>query len=197
MKNLLKLGVLVCTAIFSTAALSLGGDFTLTADDGTAYSLSDSRGKVVVLSFGYTYCPDVCPTALAVVANALNKLGEDAENVDALFISLDPDRDTPEHLREYTRFFHPGLRGLTGAPQQLKEIADRYRVRYAFVGKGETERYTLDHSASLYIVDTRGKLFRIIPHGLPPKVLADGLRIAVGLGEKQERFSQRLPTSDD
>jgi protein SCO1/2 len=131
------------------------------------------------MSFGYTSCPDVCPTGLATISMALKKIGDAAERVDALFVSLDPDRDTPDLLRDYTRFFHPRLRGLTGDPERLKEIAERYRVRYAFVGKDTGDRYTLDHSASLYVIDGNGKLFRILPHGLPPSALANSLRAAL------------------
>jgi protein SCO1/2 len=173
-----QVALLLCLAA-GAPAWGLGGDFTLTADDGSRYSLSDSRGKVVVLSFGYTYCPDVCPTALATITMALKQLGDASAQVDPLFISLDPERDTPAVLREYTRFFHPRLRGLTGDPAQLKEIADRYRVRFAFVGKGDTDRYTLDHGASLYIIDARGQLFRMLPHGLPPRALENSLRAAL------------------
>ena len=165
--------------IFSGSAAAIGGDFTLTADDGTPYSLRDSRGQTVILSFGYTFCPDVCPTGLATVAQALQQLGDEADKVDAFFVSLDPERDTPGHLREYTRFFHPQLRGLTGEEDQLKEVADRYRVRYAFVGKGERPHYSMDHSANLYIVNPRGRLFRILPHGLPPRAIVNGLRAAM------------------
>lgn len=189
-------GALVMMMALCSSVFGLGGDFTLTADDGTDYALSDSRGRAVVISFGYTYCPDVCPTALAVIANALNSIGEDAKQVDALFISLDPDRDTPEHLQSYTRFFHPALRGLTGEAETLRQVAEQYRVRYEFVGKGEVDRYTMDHSANLYVIDTNGKLLRIIPHGLPPKVLADSLRMAIAMGQHRERFSQQDPRPD-
>ena len=114
--------VLFLLPFFMTGqCFGLGGDFSLTAHDGSRYALQDSRGKVVVLSFGYTYCPDVCPTALATIAGALGQLGDDAETVDALFISLDPDRDTPEKLAEYTRFFHPNLRGLTGTAEDEED----------------------------------------------------------------------------
>ena len=161
-------------------AFGVGGDFTLTADDGSEYSLEDSRGRVVVLSFGYTFCPDVCPTALSTVAIALNRLNPDeAEKVDPLFVSLDPDRDTLERLSEYTRYFHPRLRGLTGDVDQLDTVAEAYRVRYNFVGKGETTHYTMDHSGGLYLIDPQGKLFRILPHGLPPQALVDSLRFAL------------------
>lgn len=172
----------VTAALFllaGTKAFGLGGDFTLTVDDGASYSLVDSRGRVVVLSFGYTFCPDVCPTGLATIAAALDSLGEQADQVDAFFISLDPDRDTPEVLQQYTRFFHPRLVGLTGTADQLQKVADQFRVRYEFVGKGTKERYSMDHSANLYVIDSEGKLFSILPHGLPPRALADSLRVAI------------------
>lgn len=174
-------------AVLVHDTMALGGDFTLTADDGTDYSLSDSRGKAVVISFGYTHCPDICPTGLAVIASALNSIEGDAKRVDAFFISLDPDRDTADFLREYTRFFHPGLRGLTGSAEELQQVAELYRVRYNFVGKGTAPHYTMDHSASLYVVDTQGKLLRIIPHGLPPRVLADSLIMALTMADQRNQ----------
>lgn len=182
MLNRFSIGLALILLLFGNSVFALGGDFTLTADDGTAYSLADSRGRVVVMSFGFTSCPDVCPTALATMAVALEDMGDQAENIDALFVSLDPDRDTPDLLREYTRYFHPRLRGLTGDAGALRQVAQQYRVRYAFVGKGKIDHYTLDHSANLFIIDPAGNLSRIVPHGLPPKVLADGMRHALRLG---------------
>lgn len=179
MRHWRKSALLALWLLTTGPVFALGGDFTLTGDDRNPYSLSDSRGRVVVVAFGFTFCPDICPTALATIGTALNGLGDQAAQVDALFISLDPDRDTPEHLRDYTRFFHERLRGLTGDAETLRQVADQYHVRYAFVGKGQTERYTLDHSANLFVIDTQGKLLRIIPHGLPAKVLADSLRLAL------------------
>lgn len=171
--------VIAFCLLITGPVFGLGGEFTLTSDDRSSYSLSDSRGQAVVLSFGFTFCPDICPTALATIAAALNSLGDQAKKVDAFFVSLDPERDTPEHLQAYTRYFHERLRGLTGDAETLRQVADQYHVRYAFVGKGQTKHYTLDHSAGLYVIDTNGKLLRIIPHGLPAKVLADSLRLAL------------------
>ena len=192
MKNLPKLGTLFYAAITSSGAFGLGGDFTLTADTGSHYSLRGSPGKVVVISFGFTFRPDVCPTALATIATALNAIDEEARMVDALFISLDPGLDTPEHLREITRFFNSGLRGLTGAPEQLGTPADPYRVRHEFVGNGETGRCTYDHSAHLHIVDTNGQSFRMLSHGLPQEYPQDSLRSTSGAARSLERFSERL-----
>jgi cytochrome oxidase Cu insertion factor (SCO1/SenC/PrrC family) len=146
-----------------------------------------------VLAFGYTFCPDVCPTGLAIIARALKQLGDDAEQVDALFVSLDPDRDTPEHLQAYTRFFHPRLRGLTGTPEQLAEVAARYRVRYSFVGKGQKEHYSLDHSANLYVIGRDGRLMRMLQHGLPAEALVDSLRAALDAPPEAPRTAASTP----
>ncbi len=174
-----KLVFFLLWVLCSSTALAIGGGFTLTADDESRYSLGDSRGRVVVISFGYTFCPDICPTALATIGQALKQMGKDAEQVDALFISLDPDRDTTERLRSYTEFFHPRLIGLTGSAAELKQVADQYKVYYGFVGKGKTERYSMDHSANLYILDTEGRLSSMLPHGMPPGALVDRIRQAM------------------
>jgi protein SCO1/2 len=153
---------------------SVGGDFTLRDHRGGTYSLSQSRGQAVVLTFGYTYCPDICPTNLATLAAALRQLGGQADRVQPLFISLDPGRDTAARLGPYLAYFHPKLIGLTGSAEDLKRVADRYRVRYAFTGGGD--RYTLDHTASIYVVDPQGRLARIVPYGLPADEIAEALR---------------------
>ncbi|WP_052760992.1 SCO family protein [Sedimenticola thiotaurini] len=178
--------LLIATLLFTGSnAFGIGGDFTLTGSDGKPYSLSDSRGHVVVLSFGYTFCPDVCPTSLATISAALSSIGEAAEQIDPLFISVDPDRDTPEKLREYTHYFHPRMKGLTGTAEQIAEVAKRYHARFDFVGKGETENYTIDHTANLYVIDRNGKLAAVLPHGLPPQALADGLMSTLEQSDEQ------------
>lgn len=183
MTSLIRYGLTLLIALSAGRALALGGDFTLTDSSGAPYHLSDSRGQVVILAFGYTFCPDVCPTALATIAQAMRQLGTAADRVDPLFVTLDPDRDTPAHLQEYTRFFHPRLRGLTGDADTLDEVARRYRVHYNFVGKGEREHYSLDHSANVFILDTRGKLYAIVPHGLPPEVFVRRVQAALQRAE--------------
>ena len=189
--SVLRTTLLSCLTLLwlaiSAPAWSLGGDFSLQDGNGHPYSLADSRGRVVIMAFGYTFCPDVCPTGLATIAAALRQLGDDADDVDPLFISLDPERDTPEVLREYAQFFHPRMRGLTGTAEQLRRVAALYRVRYAFVGKGSGPRYTMDHSANLYVVDASGALVRILPHGLPADAVADALREAISRGSSRVR----------
>jgi len=176
----LALATLLALACVHAKSEPIGGDFQLIDQDGRPFSLSQVRGKVVVLSFGYTFCPDICPTTLAVISAALRQLGDQADRVQGIFISLDPDRDTPEKLRDYVRYFDARLIGLTGTAKELKEVADRYRVRYAFVGKGEREHYSLDHSASIYILDAEGRVARLVPYGLPPEEIVETVRGLLG-----------------
>lgn len=146
-----------------------GGDFTLDSADGPV-ALADYRGKLVLLYFGYTYCPDICPTSLAITAEALGRLS-DAERarVATLFVSVDPARDTPARLKDYVQFFHPSMIGLTGTPESLAEIARRYSVFYA-MQPAETAGggYVVDHSAETFIVGSKGNLLARIAHGTPP-----------------------------
>lgn len=155
---------------------SIGGDFELIDHYGQPFALQEARGRVVVLTFGYTFCPDVCPMALSNIAAALEQIGSPADDVLVLFVTLDPDRDTPEHLRRYVRFFHPQIVGLTGTEEALQAVADQYRVKYSFVGKGTRTDYSLDHTANIYILDQGGTLARMIPHGLPTEIMVRTLR---------------------
>lgn len=168
--------MLALATLLTAQAAPIGGDIQLVDQDGRAFSLQQTRGKVVVLAFGYTFCPDVCPTTLAVIAAAMRQLGDQADQVQPIFVSLDPDRDTPEKLGRYVRYFDPRMIGLTGSAAAIAEVADRYKVRYAFVGKGERAHYTLDHSASIYVLDLEGRLARLIPYGLPPEEISRTVR---------------------
>lgn len=154
-----------------------GGDFVLTDQTGQRFSLTQLRGKLVLLFFGYTYCPDICPTELSGVVSVLDALGDEADGVQGLFISLDPARDSPQVLRDYTRFFNEALIGLTGTQAEVDLVARQYQVRYrrhALASGG----YTLDHSANLYVIDRQGALAAVVPYGLPPAHL---LRLVRGL----------------
>jgi protein SCO1/2 len=168
--------LLLCTssAVGATSA-PIGGDFRLTDQDGRPWSSEEARGKVVVMAFGYTFCPDICPTALATVAAAMTELGEKAEQIQPVFVSLDPQRDTPERLSGYVEWFHPRMIGLTGTPTQVDALADRYRVRYRVAREPGADYYTIDHSSSLYLLDRHGRLARMLPHGLPPAALVGAL----------------------
>jgi len=157
------------------AAIAAGGDFTLESASGPV-SLKDYRGKLVLVYFGYTFCPDICPTSLASTAEGLKQLKpEEAARVAMIFISVDPERDTPPRLKEYAEFFHPSLVGVTGTPENLAEIAKRYGVFYA-KQKVETAGggYVVDHSADTYVVGPDGQLVGKIAHATPPdRVVAE------------------------
>ena len=157
------------------ASIAAGGDFTLESASGPV-SLKDYRGKLVLVYFGYTFCPDICPTSLASTAEGLKQLKpEEAARVAMIFISVDPERDTPPRLKEYAEFFHPSLVGVTGTPENLAEIAKRYGVFYA-KQKVETAGggYVVDHSADTYVVGPNGQLVGKIAHATPPdRVVAE------------------------
>ncbi len=146
---------------------AIGGDFTLTDQDARTFSLHDLAGKVVLLSFGYTYCPDVCPLTLSISARVVEDLAERGRDVVPVFISLDPKRDSPEVLAKYVRYFHPRMIGLTGTPEQLARVAAQYNARFTLQGDAQGDRYTLDHTANLYLIDPSGAVAAIVPYGLP------------------------------
>lgn len=154
----------------NTPALSAapeGGDFTLMSANGPV-SLHDFKGKVVLLYFGYTYCPDICPTTLGNLSLAWRKLTpEQRKKVQILLVSVDPKRDTPERLKQYVDFFEANIIGLTGDPNTLAEIAKRYGVVYKFTPlKNSRVDYLVDHSAFTYVIDPNGKLVMQLPHGV-------------------------------
>ncbi|WP_232023972.1 SCO family protein [Sulfurivermis fontis] len=152
------------------------GDFVLTTANGPL-SLAQMRGKIVILYFGYTWCPDVCPTSLALLGMALHKLdAQELAQIQPIFISVDPARDTVERLAEYTAYFHPALRGATGTPQQIADVAQRYGVAYAREQNGSSTDYTVDHSSLTYLLDRNGKLHEVLPHGAPPDKIVAAIR---------------------
>lgn len=159
------------------AAITGGGDFTLQSAKGPV-SMQDYRGKLVLVYFGYTFCPDICPTSLAATAEGLKQLTpEEAARVAIIFISVDPERDTPARLQEYAEFFHPAMVGVTGTPEALAEIAKRYGVFYAkqkvaTAGDG----YVVDHSADTYVVGPDGQLLSKIAHATPPDQVVAEIR---------------------
>jgi len=151
-----------------------GGDFVLQGADGPV-ALTDYRGKVVLLYFGYTYCPDVCPTALTATAAALQQLtAAERAKVAALFISVDPERDTPAHLKEYAAFFDPAIVGATGSAEQIAAVARQYGVFYAKQKTATAGGYVVDHTSETYVVGPDGQLASRLPHGASPdRVVAE------------------------
>ncbi len=159
------------------AALAEGGDFTLQSADGPV-ALKDFRGKVVLLYFGYTYCPDICPTSLAATSAGLRLLTPDEQaRVAMIFVSVDPKRDTLPRLKEYAEFFHPSILGTTDTQENIAAVARRYGVFYAeqtveTAGDG----YVVDHSADTYVIAPDGKLTGRIAHATPPEQVAASIR---------------------
>ncbi|RKT47101.1 SCO family protein [Thiocapsa rosea] len=175
-RTLAALVVLLMIDAEDVSAGPLGGDFTLIDQHEAPFALADARGRVVILTFGYAFCPDICPTTLAMIAEALRRLGDQSERVQPLFVSLDPGRDTSSRLRDYAGFFHPRLIALTGSAERLREVAELFGVRYAFVDEGAGGHYTLDHSASIYVLNPEGRLARILPYGLPVEEIVRAVR---------------------
>ncbi len=142
------------------------GDFTLQSPDGEV-SLHDFKGRVVLIYFGYTYCPDVCPTSLSVMGQAMKQL-EGRANVKGLFISFDPERDTMEKLKAYAPFFHPEITGLTSSTPRILEVSTRYGAYYQKVERGEQD-YLMDHTSRIYVIDKNGELGGVASHGATPE----------------------------
>lgn len=132
--------------------------FTLVGDDGKAMTAADFAGKVVLLYFGYTHCPDVCPTTLADLAQALRLLGAEANRVSVLFVSVDPKRDTPAVLKSYAAGFAPQVVGLSGSQEQLEALTKRYRVAYSLGNADAYGNYVVYHSSSVFVFDPRGRV---------------------------------------
>jgi protein SCO1/2 len=139
-----------------TQPSTVGGPFRLLDQNGRQVTDADFRGKPFLVFFGFTHCPDVCPTALFEMSEVLRRLGPDAEKTGALFISVDPERDTPEKLKEYLSSFHPRISGLTGTPEEIAEVEKTYRV-YAKKVPLDGGGYTMDHSAIVYLMDKDGR----------------------------------------
>jgi len=154
-----------------------GGDFVLHSSQGM-FSLKQLRGKVVLLYFGYTKCPDVCPTSLSIIAQALNELsGDELKSVQAVFVSVDPKRDNFDVLDDYVSYFHPNLMGVTGSEREIAEVAKRYGVKFEEVAlEGSSFGYAVNHSAITYLVTPEGELRYLFPHETPSFVILEAIR---------------------
>lgn len=151
--------------------------FELTDHNGQVRRLQDFAGKVVVVFFGYTQCPDVCPTTLSELAAIKKALGNDGERLQALFVSVDPQRDTPELLKSYMANFDPSFLAFSVPPEKLAELAKEYKIYYKKVDGKSPLSYTMDHSAGSYVYDTKGKLRLFTRYGSDPKGLTEDVRI--------------------
>ena len=162
-----------------TMALSakpVGGDFTVEIQNKDL-ALQDLRGKVVLLYFGYTQCPDICPTSLSLLSQALSEMTEDElAGVQSIFISVDPDRDNTARLDEYTRYFHENIIGATAEKEDIDRITAQYGASYRIVDSNSAMGYIVDHSSFTYVIDQQGKLRQSLAHGTEPAKILEAVR---------------------
>ena len=175
--------VTLSLAISITPAISGSDtmDFSLIDQNGEPFRLRDQRGKVVLVFFGYTLCPDVCPIELQHMATALKRLGQDSTDARGLFITVDPEHDTPEVLAQYVSYFDTALVGLTGTRQQIDAVAKKFHVVYQKNSRSSSE-YTMDHTANLFVINQNGKLSTIVPFGFPAAHIENLLREMIAAG---------------
>ena len=155
--------------------------YLLQAPDGRILTNTDFPGRLQLITFGYTYCPDVCPTTLASVSQVLKLLGDQAGRVQALFITVDPERDTLAVLRRYTEFFDPRILGLTGSPELVRAAADHFQVSYSkHLEPGQpADRYAVDHTAGLFVLGPDGEYLARFAYTAPPEQVAGRLRALI------------------
>lgn len=155
------------------AEMNIGGPFELVDHHGNPVTDKTFRGQYLLIYFGYGYCPDVCPTELANMAAALDDLGGKAKSVTPLFITVDPERDTPEFLADYVVNFHPRLTGLTGTPENIKAVAKAYKVYYAKAKKPGEAEYLMDHTSFVYLMAPDGRFLSLFRGHTDPKTMAE------------------------
>lgn len=183
-------GLLLCLAIIGcrgdagkfsgidlTGIEEYGSDFHLTDHTGKPRTLADFRGKVVTLFFGYTHCPDVCPTTLSDMRQVMDKLGKDSERVQVLFVTLDPGRDTPELLAKYVPAFHSSFLGLYGSKEITAKTAKDFKIFFQLQPGKSPETYTVDHTAGTLVFDPQGRLRLFLNYGLSPDLIVSDIRI--------------------
>jgi protein SCO1/2 len=156
---------------------AIGGPFTLVDQNGHTVTSDSLKGKPTLIYFGYTYCPDVCPTSLQLMANAIDELGPGADKkVNLVFITIDPERDTPQLLKGYVENFGPTFIGLTGTPQQVADAARAYRVYYQKVPGKDGGPYLMDHSSIVYLLDRNGRFVTHFTHEAKSEAIAAGVK---------------------
>lgn len=159
-----------------TGLPQIGGPFTLQDQTGQTVTDRDYRGKPMLVYFGFTYCPDVCPTGLSVIANALDELDKDAAKVTPIFITVDPERDTAEVMHAYVGHFHPQMIGLTGTMEQVAKVARAYKVYFKKNEADKDGAYVVDHTSIIYLMDKNGKFVRHFTHTSQPDEIAAAVR---------------------
>jgi protein SCO1/2 len=162
------------TQTISQTPIQLGGPFVLTDQDGRRKTEADFRGRYMLVFFGYTYCPDVCPTTLAVMRAALDVMGERADRIVPIFITVDPKRDAPGALKTYLSSYGPRFVGLSGTPEEIAAVAKDYRVFYR-INDGEGDNYTVDHSGVVYLMKPDGTYLANYSLAVSPETMAADL----------------------
>lgn len=157
------------------ANMGIGGPFTLTNQHGKTVTDKTYLGQYLIVYFGYGYCPDVCPTELSNIAAAMDELGDKANKVTPLFITVDPERDTPAFLADYVANFHPRMVGLTGTPEQIKAVAKEYKVYYAKVKKPGQKDYLMNHTSFVYLMGPDGRFLTLFRGQTDPKAIAQAI----------------------
>jgi protein SCO1/2 len=200
---LIILGVLLAVAVImsqararaGTSDVTIGGPFTLSTPDGTTVTDRTYRGKWLLVYFGYTFCPTSCPTTLLAITAALEELGQDAAQVQPLFITVDPQRDTPKAMRQYIESFDPRIVGLTGTPQQIAAAAQEYGAYYVRHSTGAgPDDYVVDHSTYLYLMNPLGKFVRAFDSDTSGDRIAAALRALIAQ-EIKGRTGKRKPVN--
>lgn len=163
--------------VLTSGTALIGGPFELVGKGGKTVTDKDFRGRYMLVFFGFTHCPDICPAELQVMSTALDELGDKADKVVPIFITVDPERDTPEAVEAYVANFGPNFVGLTGSPEAIAKAAKEYRVTYQkFQEEGAGDNYSVDHSALLYLMGPDGTFLTHVPYGTSPGKLAETLR---------------------
>jgi protein SCO1/2 len=164
--------------VVTTGQADVGGPFRLTGQDGKSVTDQDFRGRYMLIYFGYSFCPDVCPTTLSVMAQALEKIGGRSRQIAPVFITIDPERDTPKVLDDYMKAFGPSFVGLTGSVADIKTVEKKYRV-YAVKKPLEGGNYGMDHSSVIYLMGPDGKLVSFYDEAISPDDLAKELKAKI------------------
>lgn len=161
------------TETASSGKAQVGGPFTLVNQNGETVTEETYSGKYMLIYFGFTFCPDVCPTELGIMTAALDRLGDKAEKVQPIFITIDPERDTPEVMARYVKLFNPRLVGLTGTPEQIDKVAKAYHVFYRKAEDENSTEYTMDHSSIIFLMGPDGEYLKLFPPQTSPDKMAD------------------------
>lgn len=162
----------------------IGGPFTLIDQDGRPRTDADFRGKLLLVYFGYTYCTDICPTDLQAISTTIDKLGPAGESVQPLFITVDPEHDTPEAIKLYVALFHPRLVGLTGSAKQIKTVARAYKVYFAKNERSKKSDPVIDHSGFVFLVGRDGKYLGFFPPGTSADRMIESLRPQLAITQR-------------